>query len=112
MSRCAYHRNAPHGRRRCRNSDHGRICKVIASKAAESSSVWLKFSATTPRGRNGLTSDSPKPGKWPSALCRQRMTRFGSRPGLVSSLQSRKAPRQCPCLIRTIGSLRAPAMPR
>jgi uncharacterized membrane protein len=61
-----------------------RDSKAIASKATDSTIDRLNFSGTTPRGTNGLTSDSPMPGKWPSALCDLCMTRFGSRPGLVS----------------------------
>jgi hypothetical protein len=52
-----------------------------AATAADSSIDRLSFS--------GTTGDSPKPGKWPSALCGPCMTRFGGRPG--SSLQTRYA---------------------
>src|SRR5260370_287790 len=39
-----------------------------------------------------------------------RMTRFGSRPGLVCKRVTH--PRQCQCQIRTIGSFRARTMPK
>jgi hypothetical protein len=53
------------------NPAHSKAC---ASMPRDSSSDQRDFSDTTPRERASLISDSPKPGKWPSALCGASMT--------------------------------------
>jgi hypothetical protein len=40
---------------------------------------WNFSDTTKPRGRGSPTSDSPRLGKWSSALCGACMSRFGSR---------------------------------
>jgi hypothetical protein len=61
-----------------------------AATAAESSIDRLNFSGTTPRGADGLTGDSPKPGKW--AFCFMRAVHDSIWGSTGPSLQSRKAP--------------------
>jgi hypothetical protein len=66
---CATHRNvtffyAALGLAKTLKAERPSECCAI--KAADSTIARLDFSGTTPRGVGTLTSDSPKPGKWPS----------------------------------------------